>query len=66
MEAITLADALVRQRDTGDPWVELLRVPDLSAGLYVIPAGGVDHQQPHTEDEVYVVVAGRSRFTSGS
>jgi mannose-6-phosphate isomerase-like protein (cupin superfamily) len=66
VEAITLADALARQRAAGDPWVELLRVPDLSAGLYVLPAGGVDRQQPHTEDEVYVVVAGRSRFTSGS
>jgi mannose-6-phosphate isomerase-like protein (cupin superfamily) len=32
-------------------------------GLYVLPAGGVDHQQPHAEDEVYHVVAGRGRIT---
>jgi len=39
---------------------ELLRVPDLSVGRYVIPAGGVDPQQPHTEDEVYIVLRGRA------
>jgi mannose-6-phosphate isomerase-like protein (cupin superfamily) len=26
--------------------------------------GGVDTQQPHTEDEVYVVVAGRARLVA--
>ena len=65
MQVITLADALARQRAAGDPWLELLSVPDLSAGLYVLAAGAVDRQQPHTEDEVYVVLAGRGRFTSG-
>jgi quercetin dioxygenase-like cupin family protein len=65
MEAITLSEALARQRAAGEPWLELVRVPDLSAGLYVLDAGVVDRQQPHTEDEVYVVLAGRSRFTSG-
>ena len=45
---------------------EFLRVPALSAGMYVVPAGGVDHQQPHQEDEVYVVLAGAARFTGGS
>lgn len=39
---------------------ELLRVPDLSIGCYRIPVGGTDEQQPHSEDEVYVVSAGRA------
>ncbi len=65
MQAITLADAIRRQQQSGDPWHELLSVPDLSAGIYVLTAGAVDRQQPHTEDEVYVVLAGRARFTSG-
>ena len=43
-------------------YVEQLRVPDLSVGTYRIPAGGVDEQEPHTEDEVYVVSAGRGRL----
>ena len=66
MQAITLADAVRRQQQSGDPWHELLSVPDLSAGIYVLAAGAVDRQQPHTEDEVYVVLAGRARFTSGA
>ena len=41
---------------------EQFRVPDLSVGTYWIPAGGVDDQEPHTEDEVYVVTAGRGRL----
>ncbi len=65
MRSITLSEALARRRATGEPWLELLRVADLSAGLYVLAAGAVDRQRPHTEDEVYVVLAGRSRFTSG-
>ena len=38
---------------------EFLRVPDLSAGIYVLEAGATDPQSPHTEDELYYVVAGR-------
>jgi mannose-6-phosphate isomerase-like protein (cupin superfamily) len=45
-------------------WVEQLRVPDLSVGTYCIPAGGLDEQSPHTEDEVYVVTAGRARLVT--
>jgi len=65
MHAFTLAEALARQRASGGPWTELLSVPDLSFGLYVLPAGGTDPQSPHTEDEVYVVLAGRARITAG-
>jgi mannose-6-phosphate isomerase-like protein (cupin superfamily) len=46
-------------------WAEQLRVPDLSVGTYSIPAGGTDGQSPHTEDEVYVVTAGRATLESG-
>ena len=41
-------------------WVEHLRVKDLSVGTYSIPAGGTDGQEPHTEDEVYIVQRGRA------
>jgi mannose-6-phosphate isomerase-like protein (cupin superfamily) len=44
---------------------EFLRVPDLSAGLYVLDAGATDPQSPHTEDELYYVVAGRGAVTVG-
>lgn len=47
-------------------WIEHMRVPSLSVGTYSLPVGGVDGQQPHTEDEVYVVVAGRARLVADS
>jgi mannose-6-phosphate isomerase-like protein (cupin superfamily) len=40
------------------PYVEWSRSLRLSAGVYRLPAGGVDEQTPHTEDEVYVVTRG--------
>jgi len=44
---------------------EFLRVPAMSAGLYVLAAGAVDLQRPHHEDEMYYVVRGRARFRAG-
>jgi mannose-6-phosphate isomerase-like protein (cupin superfamily) len=38
----------------------------MSAGLYVLPAGGTDPQRPHNEDEMYYVVRGRARMRLGS
>jgi mannose-6-phosphate isomerase-like protein (cupin superfamily) len=49
----------------GESWVEHLRVPDLSVGTYCLPAGGSDDQSPHTEDEIYIVTAGRAKLVSG-
>jgi mannose-6-phosphate isomerase-like protein (cupin superfamily) len=46
----------------GKLYREFLRVPSLSVGLYVLPAGGTDPQKPHKEDEVYYVVRGRGRM----
>lgn len=46
-------------------WVEHLRTADLSVGTYCIVAGGIDDQEPHTEDEVYVVATGRGILESG-
>jgi len=49
----------------GNHWIEQLRVTDLSVGTYSIPRGGVDDQEPHTEDEIYVVTAGRAVLRAG-
>lgn len=45
---------------------EFLRVPALSAGWYVLPAGGSDPQRPHREDELYYVTAGRAVVRVGA
>ena len=49
----------------GQPYLEFVRRPALSAGLYRLAAGEPDPQQPHTEDEVYVVLAGRAVLRAG-
>jgi mannose-6-phosphate isomerase-like protein (cupin superfamily) len=46
----------------GRAYLEFLRVPHLSAGLYVLPRDGVDSQRPHSEDELYLVLAGRGQL----
>ena len=38
----------------------------MSAGVYVLPKGGMDLQKPHREDEMYYVVRGRARMQIGS
>ena len=55
-----------QRAQSGKPYREFLRVPAMSAGLYVLPAGGTDPQKPHREDEIYYVVRGRARFKAGS
>jgi mannose-6-phosphate isomerase-like protein (cupin superfamily) len=60
-------DDLNRQRsEKGKLYLEFLRVPAMSAGVYVLPKGGADPQKPHREDEMYYVVRGRARMQIGS
>ena len=48
-------------------FAEFFRSPSGSLSLTIArwPAGSVDDQQPHTEDEVYLVSAGRAVLTIG-
>jgi len=60
-------DDLLRERAAkGKLYLEFLRVPALSAGVYVMGAGATDPQKPHHEDELYYVVRGRARMQIGS
>jgi quercetin dioxygenase-like cupin family protein len=58
----TLAEIERQRAQSGNPYREFLREPAMSAGLYVLPAGGSDPQRPHHEDEIYYVLRGRARF----
>ena|SRR5271165_5118943 len=59
-------DQLEQQRaQAGKSYLEFLRVPAMSAGVYTLPAGGTDPQKPHSEDEMYYVVRGRARMRVG-
>ena len=62
MEAYELAELISQRESSNKLYLEFLRVPDLSMGLYVLPAGATDPQSPHTEDEVYYVVSGRAKI----
>ena len=42
------AQLIQQQERSGQDYHEFLRVPALSAGLYSLPAGSIDMQQPHT------------------
>jgi mannose-6-phosphate isomerase-like protein (cupin superfamily) len=50
------------QRRTGELYLEFLRRDSMSCGLYVLEPGADDPQEPHQEDEVYVVLEGRARL----
>ena len=62
MQAYELADLISQRESSNKLYLEFLKVPALSLGLYVLPAGGTDPQSPHTEDEVYYVVSGRAKI----
>ena len=62
MQAFELAPLLEERKQSNKPHLEFLKVSDLSMGLYVLPAGGLDAQLPHTEDEVYYVMSGKAQI----
>ena len=47
-------------------WVVHMNSDDLTVGTYSIPAGGLDDQTPHTEDEIYIVQSGRATLVTDS
>ena len=60
-----IADIDSARAESGKLYREFLRVPSMSAGLYVLSPGATDPQRPHHEDEMYYVVRGRGRFQAG-
>ena len=61
----TTADLDQQRARANQRYREFLRVPSMSAGLYVLAAGATDSQRPHHEDEMYYVIRGRARFRAG-
>ena len=60
MDAFELAQLVTECSQAESQYLEFIRKPSLSVGLYMLSAGAVDQQEPHTEDEVYYVVSGRA------
>ena len=65
MEAFMIEELIAKQAAGGRPYLEFLRRESMSLGLYALPAGGKDPQQPHHEDEVYYIVRGQGKITVG-
>ena len=63
MLAFETRDLILDQAAGDSRYLEFLRVPALNMGLYVLPTGSIDQQQPHEEDEVYYVVEGHATIT---
>jgi mannose-6-phosphate isomerase-like protein (cupin superfamily) len=57
-----LSALLTQRQELRKAYLEFLRIPAMSAGIYVLPPGGTDAQRPHKEDELYYVVRGRARM----
>ena len=60
-----LAKLVERAEKSDAPYLEFLRVPALSAGIYTLPVGATDKQSTHDEDEVYFVLKGKGSMRLG-
>jgi len=64
-QSVNLCEIERQRAESGKLYEEFLRVPAMSAGLYVLAAGAIDLQSPHHEDEMYYVLRGKARFKAG-
>ena len=60
-----LDDLKAQREQSGKPYLEFLRTPTLSMGLYVLKMGVTDLQAPHTRDETYHILRGRAMCRIG-
>lgn len=60
LQDFDLAKLIDKAASRSSPYLEFLRVPSLSCGLYQLKAGATDTQTTHDEDEVYFVLRGRA------
>ena len=60
--AISMENLLKMHAANGENYHEFLKVPDMSAGLYILEVGEQDTQSTHAEDEMYYIVSGKAGF----
>jgi mannose-6-phosphate isomerase-like protein (cupin superfamily) len=65
MDTFELAQIEKERARSGEAYLEFFRIPQMSLGVYKLEAGALDAQEPHTEDEIYYVGAGRGMITVG-
>ena len=65
LKVFDLAELVAKCEARDSPYLEFLRVPTLSCGIYQLAAGDVDQQTAHDEDKVYFVLKGQARMVVG-
>ena len=65
MDAFDLAEIVEMHAKNGQRYCEFFRNAALSLGFFVLRVEETDTQLPHTEDEVYYVVAGKGNIRVG-
>jgi mannose-6-phosphate isomerase-like protein (cupin superfamily) len=65
MQAFEFSSLEEQQAQSGNLYLEFLRVPALSVGVYTLQAGQTDPQSPHNEDEVYYIAEGTGMIRVG-
>lgn len=62
MQFFELSQVDEARRQAKKAYLEFLRVPSTSVGVYFLAKGAIDPQKPHQEDELYYVVKGRGNI----
>ena len=65
MDVFNISSLRSKLRASDQRYLEFLRAPSMSLGIYSLAAGAADEQQPHTEDEIYYVLSGRASLLAG-
>jgi len=65
MQVFRLDDLDAERAANEGAYLRFLNERNMSVGLYALDQGTQDPQQPHAQDEVYLVVSGRASITVG-
>jgi mannose-6-phosphate isomerase-like protein (cupin superfamily) len=65
MKVFRLDDLEAERAANNGAYLRFLRERNMSAGLYALQAGELDPQNPHPQDEIYLVMSGRAAITVG-
>ena len=62
-EQFAIKKLMEEQKASGRNYLPFLNRSTLRCGIYSLPVGTEDKQQPHDLDEVYYVLSGKGKFT---
>jgi len=63
---LSIEDIQRQRAEQANAYLEFLRIPSMSAGVYVLAPGSTDLQSLHLQDEMYYIIRGKARMRAGS